>query len=496
MSPQWHSQNTSRRRTVKGLCALGLPDLSLAIIIITAAAVNRVPDQSSPVKPRVNVLFIAADDLNNDLGAYGHRLVKSPNLDRLAARGVRFDRAYCQFPLCSPSRTSLMTGQRPDTTRIYDLQKHFRSMLPDAVTLPQYFQRQGYFAARVGKLYHYGNPGQIGTSGLDDPVSWNAVVNPKGVDKDEEKVLVNHTPRRGLGSSLSLYASPAPDEEHTDGKVAAETIRLLEQNQDKPFFIAAGFYRPHCPFIAPKKYFDLYPLEKIPAPSFSPGEWADVPEAALWIKEPHFGVSPQAQREAIQAYYASISFLDAQVGRLLDALDRLKLTDRTLVVFWSDHGYLLGEHGQWMKMTLFEGSARVPLLVAGPGVTAQGQASGRTVELLDLYPTLAELCGLPAPAGLAGRSLRPLLKNPRAAWDKPAFTQLRRGDDKQNFMGYSVRTERWRYTEWDGGKQGAELYDETRDPREVHNLAHDPKSARTVAEMKRLLRRVSQSTKH
>jgi uncharacterized sulfatase len=441
-----------------------------------------------PPSPKLNVLFIAADDLNNDLGCYGHPSVKSPNIDRLAARGVRFDRAYCQFPLCSPSRSSLMTGLRPDTTRVYDLQKHFREALPEVVTLPQLFQRHGYFAARVGKIYHYGNPGQIGTNGLDDEPSWNARINPRGVDKDEEKVLTNHTPGRGLGSSLSLYASPAPDEEHTDGKVAAETIRLLEQNKDKPFFIAAGFYRPHCPFIAPKKYFDLYPLEKIAAPDFSESEWTHLLPASRFINQPHFGVSVQAQREAIQAYYASISFLDANVGRLLDAVDRLGLAGNTIIVFWSDHGYLLGQHGQWMKQTLFEGSAKNPLIMAGPGVTAKGKASRRTVELLDLYPTLADLCHLSSiPGHLAGRSLRPLLKHPQAKWDKPAITQVRRGSGDQAFMGYSVRNERYRYTEWDEGRKGMELYDYDRDPKELHNLASDPKYTEVVAKMKALL---------
>ncbi len=444
-------------------------------------------NQSNQSGRKPNVLFIAADDLNNDLGCYGHSMVKSPNIDRLAARGVRFDRAYNQFPLCSPSRSSLMTGLRPDTTQVYDLQKHFRSVLPDVVTLPQLFQRNGYSTARVGKLYHYGNPGQIGTAGLDDPKSWNLTVNPKGVDKDEEKVLTNHTPARGLGSSLSLYASPAPDEQHTDGKVAAETIKLIEQSKSQPFFIAAGFYRPHCPFIAPKKYFDLYPIEKIAAPRFSPGELANLPPAALWMNPPHFGVNEQAQRESIQAYYASISFLDANVGKLLDALDRFQLTDNTIIVFWSDHGYLLGQHGQWMKQTLFEGSARNPLIIAGPGV-AKGKATGRTVELLDIYPTLAELCGLAeTPENLAGRSLRPLLKNPNARWDKPAITQVRRGGGDNAFMGYSVRNERWRYTEWDEGRKGVELYDEANDPREMRNLANDPKYAKLATEMKKLL---------
>ncbi|MFN0112590.1 MAG: sulfatase, partial [Blastocatellia bacterium] len=418
----------------------------------------------------------------------GHPLVKSPNIDRLAARGVRFDRAYNQFPLCSPSRTSLMTGLRPDTTQVYDLQKHFRSVLPDVVTMSQLFMKNGYMAARVGKIYHYGNPGQIGTDGLDDPQSWNQVVNPRGIDKDEEKVLTNHTPKRGLGSSLSFYASPASDEEHTDGKVAAETIKLMEANKDRPFFIAAGFYRPHCPYIAPKKYFDMYPMEKISAAKFSRDEWKSIPDPALWLKDPHFGLNEQQQREAIQAYYASISFADANVGRLLDALERLKLMDNTIVIFWSDHGYLLGEHGQWMKQLLFEGSARNPLIIAGPGI-AKGKASPRTVEFVDLYPSLADLCGLSnAPANLAGKSLRPLLSNPKAVWNKPAITQVQRGGAQNQFKGYSIRTERWRYTEWDEGRKGAELYDETNDPREMNNLANDPKHTRTVAELKQLLK--------
>lgn len=436
-----------------------------------------------------NVLFISSDDLNNDLGCYGHPLVKSPNIDRLAKRGVKFDRAYTQFPLCSPSRSSMMTGLRPDTTKVYDLQKHFRETLPDVVTMSQLFQKNGYFAARVGKIYHYGNPGQIGTDGLDDAPSWQVRVNPRGVDKDEEKLLTNLTPKRGLGASLSFYASPAPDEEHTDGKVALETIKLLEQNKDKPFFIAAGFYRPHCPYIAPKKYFDLYPLDKIKAAQDVPGEHERLFPAALQTPDWNFGVDELGQRQSIQAYYASITFLDTNVGKLLEALDRLGLAENTIVVFWSDHGYLLGQHGQWHKQSLFEGSARTPLILAGPGVTAKGKASGRTVEAVDFYPTLADLSGLKgAPTNLAGKSLRPLLKNPNAKWDRPAYTQQRRGNAQNGFfMGYSVRNERYRYTEWDQGRKGVELYDYDRDPNELHNVANDPKYAKIVAQMKQLL---------
>src|SRR3989442_1142720 len=213
---------------------------------------------SAQPKPRRNVLFIASDDLNHAFSTYGHPLVRTPNLDSIARRGVRFDRAYCQFALCSPSRSSVMTGLAPDTTSVYDLQRHFRESLPDVVTLGQAFQKNDYFVARVGKIFHYGNPGQIGTNGLDDAPTWNERVNPAGVDKTrEEPLLTNYTPDRGLGSAICFYASPAKDEEHTDGMVAAETVRLMEEHRGKPWFLGAGFYKPHCPYIAPSKYFDM-----------------------------------------------------------------------------------------------------------------------------------------------------------------------------------------------------------------------------------------------
>jgi iduronate 2-sulfatase len=464
----------------------GTAAILCAALLCLAGTTEPAPAQQAGRRP--NVLFIMADDLNNDFSTYGHPLVKTPNLDRLAARGVRFDRAYTQFPLCNPSRASLMTGLRPDTIRVYNLTTQFRTAVPDAVTLPQMFKRNGYVAARVGKIYHYGNPGQIGTDGLDDSPSWDAVVNPRGIDKDEETVLTNLTPARGLGSSLSFYASPAPDEAHTDGKVALETIALIEKHKDRPFFIAAGFYRPHCPFIAPRKYFDLYPMDRIPAPPFTRDALAAAPAPAFFTNPPNWTVNETGQRESIRAYYASISFLDAQVGRLLDALERLKLSENTIVVFISDHGYHLGEGGQWMKQTLFERSARAPLIVAGAPVPVKGRASARPVEFLDVFPTLAELSGVPAPPGLQGRSLVPLLKNPGAAWNHPALTQVQRGAADAAFMGYSVRTERWRYTEWDEGKRGAELYDEAADPNEQRNLAASPEHKKTVDEMQRVLR--------
>jgi uncharacterized sulfatase len=437
--------------------------------------------------PRLNVLFIATDDMNCELGCYGHPLVKTPNMDRIVARGTRFDRAYCQFPLCSPSRTSLMTGLRPDVTEVFDLKRHFRDVLPGVVTLPQMFRKHGYVAARVGKIYHYGVPGDIGTNGLDDAASWDSVFNPRGRDKEEEGKLTNHTPKRGLGSSLSFMRAEGADEEQTDGIGATEAIRLLEKHKDRPFFVACGFYRPHCPYVAPKKYFESVPFDRVRMPEF-PGDFPSripKPATASTSPWPWFGVSEAQAREARHAYWAAIEFVDAQVGRLLDALDRLGLADRTIVVFWSDNGYHTGDLGLWKKQSLFENSARVPLLVAAPGQKAKGKGCGRPVELVDLYPTLADLCGLTPPPGLTGKSLRPLLDDPQAAWDKPAFTQVWRG----GFPGHSVRTERFRYTEWDGGRQGAELYDCSADPGETRNLASDEKLAATVAELKALVQK-------
>jgi uncharacterized sulfatase len=440
---------------------------------------------SAGAQKKPNVLFIAIDDLNNDLGTYGSSLVKSPNIDRLAARGVRFDRAYTQYPLCSPSRSSMLTGYRPDVTRIYDLHTHFRSILPDVVTLPQLYKQHGYESIRIGKIFHYGVPAQIGTNGMDDSLSWSRVINPRGRDKTEEHKVVNYTPARGLGAALAFYASEGEDSEQTDGLIADEAIKVLEEKKDGPFFLAVGFFRPHTPYIAPKKYFDLYDLDDIPIAGNLEEDLADIPPVALFTRPSNWGLSTDKLKEAKRAYYATISFMDAQVGKLLDALDRLQLANNTVVVLWSDHGYNVSEHGQWMKQSLFEKSARVPLIIAAPG-GAKGKASGRTVELLDIYPTLAELSQLKTPRPVDGSSLVPLLKNPAAKWSKPALTQVRRSADT---TGRSIRTERWRYTEWADGKAGVELYDHDKDAGEITNLAKDPAYAKQVKELAALLRK-------
>jgi uncharacterized sulfatase len=433
---------------------------------------------------RLNVLFIASDDLNTGISPYGHPLVQTPHLERLAARSLRFDRAYCQFPLCNPSRASLMSGLRPDSSGVVDNLADFRARHPQLRTLAQHFRDQGYFAARVGKIFHYGVPAQIGTSGKDDAPSWERVVNPKGRDKTEEALVRNLVPsQKNIGGSLTYFVCPGDDAEQTDALIAAESIKILEEKRDAPVFLAVGFFRPHVPCAATQADFDRYPASRIVLPEV---DRAGKPEIAFSVKPPHYGVAEADLKEMIRAYYASVTHMDRQLGKLLDALDRLGLAGRTVVAFWGDHGWSLGEHGQWQKMSLFEESARVPLFLSAPGMKARGKATGRVAELVDLYPTLADLCGLPIPAHCEGVSLKPLLDDPEAPGRKKgAFTQVTRG---KGLMGRSVRTERWRYTEWDEGRAGTELYDHDADPRERKNLAADPAHAKTVEELRGLLK--------
>lgn len=470
----------------------------LLLVFVTAATTFA---QSTP--PKLNVLYIVSDDLNNSLSCYGHQIVKSPRIDELASRGTRFDRAYCQYPLCNPSRSSFLTGLRPDQTTVLDNGKQFREVIPDVVTLPQLFQKAGYFVARVGKLYHYGVPTQIGTDGLDDPPSWMTKLNPRGRDKDDEPKIFTLTPGQ-FGGTPSWLAADGEDKEQTDAIGAEMAIKLLEENKDKPFFLACGFFRPHTPYVAPKKYFAMYPPEKAGVVETPPGDLDDIPTPALTSRRTD--MDERLQREGRQAYFASITFMDQQVGKLLDALDRLKLRDKTVVVFHSDHGYHLGEHGGlWQKQSVFEESARVPLIISAPGQKASGKGTVALAELVDVYPTIAELCGLKGPSNLAGKSLVPQMNDPTAAGKGFALTQVRRGGGgggkakanaenpkataKQKskagpaFPGYSLRTDRYRYTEWDGGKQGLELYDHQQDPQEFTNLAKDPKHAETVKQL-------------
>ncbi|MDG2125525.1 MAG: sulfatase [Verrucomicrobiales bacterium] len=431
---------------------------------------------------RPNVLFIAVDDLAASIACYGDLVAKTPNIDRLAAGGVRFDRAYNQLPLCNPSRASIMTGLRPDQIKVYDLDRHFRDEVPDVVTLSQHFIHHGYDVSRVGKIYHYNVPASIGSDGFDDPSSWQRTINPSGRDKTDEHLVFNAEPHRKISGALSWLAAGGTDEEQTDGMIATEAINLMENQGEKPFFIAAGFFRPHTPYVAPKKYFDLYPLDEIRLPYAPENDRADIPTAAFAHNNPvpNYSLDDLTCRKALQAYYACVSFVDAQVGRMLDALERLGLANKTTVVFWSDHGYHLGEHnGIWQKRTLFEQGARTPLIIRHPGAEGNGQACPRIVEFVDLYPTLLDLTNLPNPTShsLAGKTLSPLLNNPIARWDGTAITQVLRPADsrlEKPVMGCSIRTHRWRYTEWAEGTAGRELYDHQADPNEFNNLALDP----------------------
>lgn len=440
----------------------------------------------SQAEEKYNVLFIAADDMNNDLSAFGNAQVKTPNLERLAKMGVRFDRAYCQQPLCGPSRASLMTGLRPDTLDMHTLAHELREKNPNVVTLGQLFRQNGYFSARAGKIYHYGNPGMIGTDANDDPETWDERYNPAGIDKLQEEKIIRYGPNRKprkdqLGISMAWWDPVSEDEEHTDGMVADKIVELIGKKKDEPFFLAAGFFNPHCPYVAPKRYFDLYPLDEITMPDLeeAKADLTDVPPMAVQRDTKHWPyyfdkVSLEEARRCKQAYYACNSFVDALVGKLLDALEENDLLDKTIIVFWSDHGYFLGEKGLWYKRKAFERSAKMPLIIAAPGLAA-GKATALPVELLDLYPTLADLCGLTPPSNLEGASLRPLLEDPdTAVWTKPAVTQIWHSPTA---WGYSLRTERWRYTEWLEGEAGLELYDHNHDPEEITNLASDPGKA-------------------
>lgn len=449
----------------------------VTLVVFTLAA-SAFADEAQR-KP--NVLFIVSDDYGVEMGAYGNEIVQTPNLDRLAEGSVRFERAYCQFPLCGPSRASFMSGMRPATIGVITNGPTVREKHPDVVTLSQLFRNNGYFAARVGKIYHLGIPPGVGTAGPDDPASWDHTYNPPGAEFTTPGKAFDPDPEYSQG--FNGVKGDGEGQEQHDYQAADEAIRLLRENKDKPFFLALGFIRPHVPVTAPKKYFDLYDLDDIKLPEVPPNDRDDIPPAAFHRPEPWWGMSERECRESILAYYASISFMDAQLGRVLDELKKLDLDENTIIVFFGDHGYLLGEHKTWQKMVLFEGAARVPLIIHAPAASQPGGSAKGLVELIDLYPTISELADLDAPSEIEGKSLVPMLKDSNATVKDAAFTQLRR----RNAQGRSVRTDRWRYTEWVGEGAGVELYDEINDPNEWNNLASDPAHAETIKELTALL---------
>ncbi|HEY8561949.1 MAG TPA: sulfatase [Pyrinomonadaceae bacterium] len=462
--------------------------------------------QKKAKKPKYNVLFIASDDLRPELGAYGVSGIKTPNIDRIAARGLRFDNAYAQYPVCNPSRTSLLTGRYPTETGVMNNNDYFRRIDPSTVTLPQYFKNNGYVTIRSGKIYH---------GGIDDPDSWTIggekpdpnitergnpnfkpVPRPAADPDDEEK-----TEAQGAGIKASnsdrIVVLEGDGEKHGDYKAATRAVEYIEKYKDQPFFLAVGFVKPHSPPTAPKKFFDLYNVSTIPLPvdfGTTPKALPGAPEISIAPRNADLFIgresTPELSREMKRAYWASTSFMDAQVGRVVDALEKNGLREKTIVVFWGDHGYHLGEKGKWSKAySLYEVGLRVPLIIAVP--KGKSEATSRVVELVDLYPTLAELCGLPTPSAVSGHSVAKLLKNPRAEFERPAYSVT----EYRKSLGKSVRTARWHYVEWDEGKSGAMLYEHPKDALELKNLAGDPRYAAVVAEMKGLLAKMPSARK-
>jgi iduronate 2-sulfatase len=435
---------------------------------------------------RLNVLFLMADDLRPEMATYGSPAI-TPNLDRLAKIGVQFDRAYCQQALCNPSRSSMLTGRRVDALRLWGLKKHFRETLPDVRTLPEWFKQHGYAARCVGKIFHNWQ-----TEVKGDPQSWSAPEFLHFARHGDDKPLVEGGLPPDLATAPRCECRDVPDEAYFDGRVATEAVRVLDEIAGEPFFLAVGFWKPHSPFNAPKRYWDLYDRDKLPA--LDPSRPAGAPEIAFHDGRELRGSPPnqitftaEQAAEIRHGYFANVSYMDAQLGKVLDALERRGLMESTVIVFVSDHGYHLGEHDLWAKTSNFELDARVPLVIAAPGRIA-GKRSTAVVELLDLFPTLVELCNLPNPGGLEGTSLVPVLNDPAATVKPAAFTQHprpayfeRTPESMPEAMGYSVRMPQVRYTEWRDWKTGEviarELYDAAADPGEMHNRIDAPQLA-------------------
>lgn len=449
----------------------------------------------------LNVLFIAVDDLRPELGCYGAEHMKTPHLDRLASRGMLFERAYCQVAVCNPSRSSVLSGTRPDTTGVLDNQHFMRPNMPDVISLPQHFKNHGYTSLSLGKIFHHSErePG-------DDPQSWSQPAwyhgepykhwfTQESLDYVKQLKALPKAQQPKQLRAAPFEAADEPDASYPDAQTAAKAIETLQRlkAEAKPFFLGVGFVKPHLPFTCPQKYWDLYPEASIQL-SANAQRPKDAPEPAFhnnyelrsYGTVPENGtISDDMAFKLIRGYRACVSFMDAQLGRVLAELDRLGLRENTLIVLWGDHGYHLGENGLFTKMTNFEQGTRIPLLVSHPGMKTAGKRTKALVELVDLYPTLAQLCDLPLPKHLEGTSFAPLLENPDQPWKKAAFSQyLRTG--KPPYTGRSLRTDRWRYTEWRDPKEnlaGTELYDEQNDPLENVNLAGETAHTETVRKL-------------
>ncbi len=506
--------------------AIDVPLLLAALVTLVLAGCKGIGKRDAPEKP-LNVLFLAVDDLRPELGCYGAEHVISPNIDRLAREGLRFERAYCQSAVCNPSRASLMTGKRPDTIRVWDLRTDLREVCPDVLTLPQHFRRHGYYTSSIGKIYHNIFP--------DEP-SWDERVYLDGFPFDPDAVYLGQEGRSiqeakkrrlieaGRGESakdrLGHYylkaqateAPQAPDDDYYDGAQTTWAVRKLAELKEagRPFFLGVGYYRPHLPFNAPEPYWDLYDRAALPlaendfvprdAPGMAINNMRELRGYTDFRQRTHPAQGSLSEAEARRlkhGYLASVSYVDAQVGRLLDALDELGLAENTIVILWGDHGWKLGEHNSWGKMTNYEIDTRVPLLVKAPGHGTAGRSTDRLVELVDLFPTLCELCDVPVPQDLEGASLIPLLADPQAPGKTAVFSQYLRegiwvGPDGLEYMGRAIRTESHRYVEWHqretGERAGVELYDLRLDPLENENVAGRAENRALLGAMQERLR--------
>jgi len=471
---------------------LALTARGAAAWAIAPSLLGRAAARAAGAGGRLNVLFIAVDDLKPLLGCFGHKGIRSPHIDRLAARGTVLARTYCQQAVCGPSRASVMSGCRPDTTRIWGNRTLLPRTMPDVLTLPQHFRQNGYTTMSLGKIYHHHMK--------DDPKGWSEPTwRPSGdwkgrgyLTPEAQAVAARH----GKGRGPAWECADVPDGAYPDGVVATEAVETLRRLKDKPFFLAVGFYKPHLPFNAPKTYWDMYPPGDIDladnpfkpkgAPDLAMTNWGELRNYPGMPKRGR--LTEDQARTLIRGYKTCVSYTDAQVGRVLGELDRLGLSDRTVVVLWGDHGWHLGDHGLWCKHTNFESATRAPLILASPHL-AGGKRTRRLAEFVDIYPSTCELAGLPVPGHCEGASLVPLMRDPDREWKTAAFSQYPRG---RGMMGYSMRTDRYRYTEWQHRKTGdvvaSELYDHRQDPQENVNLAADGKHKDLVARLARQLK--------
>ena len=441
--------------------------LGAAILI---GSCNREPEDGQK-----NVLFIVVDDLNNTIGCYGHETVQTPNIDRLAGLGIKFNQAYCNYSVCNPSRSSLLTGLRPETIGVLDNRISLNSVLNGRVTLPQLFRNNGYHTVSIGKIFH-------GNSERNDPLAWD----------EEYQFKTAEAGRQGEGRNITSgelkwcnwLMAEGTDDDQQDGQNALKAIEFILSEHDKPFFLALGFAKPHDPFHAPKKYYDLYPLENCDPPPV-PARWApsyphSLPgETAIFNK-----FSEQDKREFLRSYYACTSFMDAQLGKVIEALEESGEMENTLIVFFGDHGYHLGEHNWWNKVTIYQKGHHAPMIIVDPGNSNAGKETDAMIEFVDIYPTLAGLCGLdPVPGDLQGKSFASILDHPEQSFRTEVRAIVNRGE----MIGRTVKNSSWRYIEWAEGEQGFELYDQVNDPIEYQDLAGDPAYEEVLKEMKRLI---------